>query len=96
MAPVKALCNERMVDWNAKFSVLGLRCLEITGDSDYKDLNSILNYQLILTTPEKWDSMTRKWRDHMALLQLVKLFLIDEVCLLCFKNLWYLTRLIFV
>lgn len=27
---------------------------------------------------EKWDSMTRKWKDN-CLLQLVKLFLIDEV-----------------
>lgn len=27
---------------------------------------------------EKWDSMTRKWRDN-CLLQLVRLFLIDEV-----------------
>ncbi len=28
---------------------------------------------------EKWDSMTRKWRDHKSLVQLVRLFLIDEV-----------------
>lgn len=27
---------------------------------------------------EKWDSMTRKWKDN-CLLQLVRLFLIDEV-----------------
>lgn len=29
---------------------------------------------------EKWDSMTRKWKDN-CLLQLVRLFLIDEVSL---------------
>lgn len=28
---------------------------------------------------EKWDSMTRKWRDNV-LLHSVRLFLIDEVC----------------
>ena len=28
---------------------------------------------------EKWDSMTRKWRDYKSLVQLVRLFLIDEV-----------------
>ena len=28
---------------------------------------------------EKWDSMTRRWRDNKALIQLVRLFLIDEV-----------------
>ena len=31
------------------------------------------------STQEKWDSMTRKWRDHKSLVQLVRLFLIDEV-----------------
>nr|XP_006818661.1 PREDICTED: probable ATP-dependent DNA helicase HFM1-like [Saccoglossus kowalevskii] len=28
---------------------------------------------------EKWDSMTRKWRDNKSLVQMVRLFLIDEV-----------------
>ena len=28
---------------------------------------------------EKWDSMTRKWRDNKCLVQMVKLFLIDEI-----------------
>lgn len=32
-----------------------------------------------LILQEKWDSMTRKWRDYKSLVQLVKLFLIDEV-----------------
>lgn len=29
---------------------------------------------------EKWDSMTRKWKDNKSLVQSVRLFLIDEVC----------------
>lgn len=33
---------------------------------------------LFLLFQEKWDSMTRKWKDN-CLLQLVRLFLIDEV-----------------
>lgn len=32
----------------------------------------------IFCSQEKWDSMTRKWKDN-CLLQLVRLFLIDEV-----------------
>ena len=28
---------------------------------------------------EKWDSMTRKWKDNRSLVQAVRLFLIDEV-----------------
>lgn len=32
---------------------------------------------LLCLSQEKWDSMTRKWKDN-CLLQLVRLFLIDE------------------
>jgi ATP-dependent DNA helicase HFM1/MER3 len=39
----------------------------------------VQNASIIITTPEKWDSITRKWKDHAKLMQLVKLFLIDEV-----------------
>lgn len=81
-APTKSLCSERFRDWNRKFASLGLQCAELTGDTDYTRLRSIQNSQIIITTPEKWDSMTRKWKDHARLMQLVKLFLIDEVHIL--------------
>lgn len=32
-----------------------------------------------MTTPEKWDSLTRRWKDHKLIVQMVKLFIIDEV-----------------
>ena len=81
-APTKSLCSERFRDWNRKFPPLGLQCAELTGDTDYSNVRSIQNSQIIITTPEKWDSMTRKWKDHARLMQLVKLFLIDEVHIL--------------
>jgi ATP-dependent DNA helicase HFM1/MER3 len=78
-APTKSLCAERYRDWQAKFGTLDLQCAELTGDTDYDQLKSIQNATIIITTPEKWDSVTRKWKDHAKLMQLVKLFLIDEV-----------------
>lgn len=33
---------------------------------------------LVFSSKEKWDSMTRRWRDN-SIVQLVRLFLIDEV-----------------
>src|SRR5690606_18984086 len=81
-APTKSLCSERFRDWQAKFSSLGLQCAELTGDTDYAQLRSVQSASIIITTPEKWDSMTRKWKDHARLMQLVKLFLIDEVHIL--------------
>jgi ATP-dependent DNA helicase HFM1/MER3 len=78
-APTKSLCAERYREWQAKFGTLDLQCAELTGDTDYNQLRSIQNAAIIITTPEKWDSVTRKWKDHAKLMQLVKLFLIDEV-----------------
>lgn len=81
-APTKSLCTERFRDWSAKFTSLGLKCAELTGDTDYTQLKTVQSAAIIVTTPEKWDSMTRKWKDHARLMQLVKLFLIDEVHIL--------------
>lgn len=61
------------------FSPFNIRTIEVTGDRDVTDLNNI---QLILTTPEKWDSITRKMKDHQGCLASVKLIMIDEVHLL--------------
>ncbi|XP_069089313.1 probable ATP-dependent DNA helicase HFM1 [Pleurodeles waltl] len=78
MAPIKALCSQRFDDWKEKFGHIGLNCKELTGDTHMDDLFEIQHAHIIMTTPEKWDSMTRKWRDN-TLVQLVRLFLIDEV-----------------
>ncbi|CAI6326018.1 unnamed protein product [Periconia digitata] len=81
-APTKALCSERQRDWEKKFSPAGLNCVELTGDSDARDLKNVQSANIIITTPEKWDSITRKWNDHEKLMRLIKLFLIDEVHIL--------------
>ncbi|XP_009466634.1 PREDICTED: probable ATP-dependent DNA helicase HFM1 [Nipponia nippon] len=78
MAPIKALCSQRFDDWREKFGPIGLSCKELTGDTVMDDLFEIHNAHIIITTPEKWDSMTRRWRDN-SIVQLVRLFLIDEV-----------------
>jgi ATP-dependent DNA helicase HFM1/MER3 len=81
-APTKALCSERQRDWAAKFKPVGLTCAELTGDSDATDIRNVQSANIIITTPEKWDSITRKWKDHEKLMRLVKVFLIDEVHIL--------------
>ena len=81
-APTKSLCSERQRDWQHKFGQLDLKVAELTGDTDNAQLRNVQNATIIITTPEKWDSMTRKWKDHQKLMQMVKLFLIDEVHIL--------------
>lgn len=80
MAPTKALCSERFDDWRAKFSRLGRRLTVtmVTGDSDATAAGAMQSATLIITTPEKWDSLTRDWRDS-KIVQAVRLMLIDEV-----------------
>jgi ATP-dependent DNA helicase HFM1/MER3 len=81
-APTKSLCSERQRDWEHKFGRFDLKVAELTGDTDNAQLRNVQNATIIITTPEKWDSMTRKWKDHQKLMQMVKLFLIDEVHIL--------------
>jgi activating signal cointegrator complex subunit 3 len=63
IAPLKALVRERMKDWRARFGGPGLRksVVELTGDSA-PDARALAGADLILTTPEKWDGVTRDWR----------------------------------
>lgn len=56
-----------------------------TGDSDPNEmanLSDLQPYQLIVTTPEKWDAMTRKWNDYPDVANAIRLMLIDEIQLL--------------
>ena len=79
MAPLKALCNERFLDWQEKFKKYSLKCMEVTGDSEVDDYDVIRKANFIFTTPEKWDSVTRKWKEHSNHMQHISLFLIDEI-----------------
>ncbi|KAI9838346.1 MAG: hypothetical protein M1819_005614 [Sarea resinae] len=81
-APTKSLCSERWRDWQAKFTPLGLKCAELTGDTEHAQLRNVQHADIIITTPEKWDSITRKWKDHRRLMDLIKLFLVDEIHIL--------------
>jgi ATP-dependent DNA helicase HFM1/MER3 len=85
VSPSKALCEERLQDWSKRLMDmnLGLEVALVTGDGDpsaaFRDVASA---HLILTTPEKWDSLTRRWTDSFYLFGSVKLFLVDEVHLI--------------
>ncbi|EUC66319.1 P-loop nucleoside triphosphate hydrolase, putative [Rhizoctonia solani AG-3 Rhs1AP] len=82
MAPTKAICSERSRDWSAKFNHLGVKCCELTGDtmkSGRSAWKEAKDCAIIITTPEKWDSLTRNWDDSSDFLQHIKLFMVDEV-----------------
>jgi ATP-dependent DNA helicase HFM1/MER3 len=85
VAPSKALCEERFKDWTRRLShvQVGIQCAMITGDAEPGDsFRDVAAAHVILTTPEKWDSLTRRWTENVFLFGSVKLLLLDEVHLL--------------
>ncbi|CAL5020883.1 unnamed protein product [Urochloa decumbens] len=84
IAPSKALVQEKLRDWNTKLGPLGINCLEMTGDNEFYNNKAIHDADLILTTPEKFDSMSRHGiRDgRLGFFSDIALVLIDEVHLL--------------
>mmetsp|Transcript_23731 Transcript_23731/g.27856 ORF Transcript_23731/g.27856 Transcript_23731/m.27856 type:complete len:1455 (+) Transcript_23731:55-4419(+) len=81
IAPLKALARERLKDWSAKFGEkLGLMVVELTGDVTPE--SSVLSQaDIIITTPEKWDGVTRSWKKR-GFVRDVSVVIIDEIHLL--------------
>jgi len=80
IAPTKALCQQRVQAWKIFQELYGFKVVEVTGDSSPNDaLKEVTTARIILSTPEKWDSITRIWQQHLFLLGSVGLLLLDEV-----------------
>lgn len=80
IAPLKALVRERMKDWQEKFvAKLGKKLVELTGDftpSDAYwgyfliliDIRALQMADIVTTTPEKWDGISRNWKSRRFVL----------------------------
>lgn len=78
IAPLKALVQEQMREFQRRLTSFGVVVRELTGDAtlskaEFDETN------ILVTTPEKWDIVSRKAADVSALAQLV---IIDEIHLL--------------
>lgn len=81
IAPMKALVRERVKDWRARLThQMGLKLVELTGDNT-PDTRTIRDADIIITTPEKWDGISRSWKTRGYVRQ-VSLVIIDEIHLL--------------
>lgn len=81
VAPMKALAAEMTNYFSRRLEPLGIVVKELTGDMQLSK-SEILRTQMLVTTPEKWDVVTRKSVGDVALSQIVKLLILDEVHLL--------------
>ncbi|EGV63827.1 Sec63-domain-containing protein [Yamadazyma tenuis ATCC 10573] len=81
VAPLKALAAEIVEKYSEKLKWLGITVRELTGDMQLTRLE-MMTTQIIVTTPEKWDVVTRKSGGDNELVTKVRLLIIDEVHLL--------------
>jgi pre-mRNA-splicing helicase BRR2 len=80
IAPMKALVQECVQSFGKKLAPFGINVRELSGDQNLTR-SQIQDTQVIITTPEKWDIITRKAGDR-TYTQLVRLMIIDEIHLL--------------
>ncbi|KAI8086190.1 Sec63 Brl domain-containing protein [Halteromyces radiatus] len=81
IAPMKALVKERVGDWNKRLTkAMNKKLVELTGDVT-PDLKTIEAADIIITTPEKWDGISRSWQSRSYVRQ-VSCVIIDEIHLL--------------
>jgi antiviral helicase SLH1 len=81
IAPMKALVRERVDDWRSRLSELASKkVVELTGDSS-PDARAIRESDIIITTPEKFDGISRNWQTRKYVQQ-VSLIIMDEIHLL--------------
>ncbi|KAL0083538.1 Sec63 Brl domain-containing protein [Phycomyces blakesleeanus] len=80
IAPMKALVAEMVGNFSKRLRPYGVQVAELTGDRQLTK-QQIAETQIIVTTPEKWDVITRKATDR-SYTTLVRLIIIDEIHLL--------------
>ncbi len=80
ISPLKALVQEQAGGFGKRLEPYGIRVSELTGDRQLTK-QQIADTQIIVTTPEKWDVITRKATD-LSYTNLVRLIVIDEIHLL--------------
>jgi len=94
IAPLKSLARERLREWKERFGGPPLRwnVLELSGDTHY-DSFTMSRADILVSTPEKWDLVSRGWRhagikdgknsdSNRSFVKDVRLLIIDEIHLL--------------
>lgn len=77
----EALADLIFIDWHNKFGqCLGLRVVKLTGETG-TDLKLLGKGQIIVTTADKWDILSRRWKQRKNV-QNINLFIVDELHLI--------------
>lgn len=80
ISPLKALVQEQVGNLGKRLEPYGIKVAELTGDRQLTK-QQIAETQIIVTTPEKYDVITRK-ASETSYTKIVRLIIIDEIHLL--------------
>ena len=81
VTPFEEQAELRYIDWSARFGTkLGRRVVRLTGETSV-DLKLLARGQIIITTPDHWDVLSRRWKQRKHV-QSVNLFIADELHLI--------------
>ncbi|XP_065175302.1 U5 small nuclear ribonucleoprotein 200 kDa helicase-like [Sycon ciliatum] len=81
IAPMQCLAEIVYEDWKVRFgSHLERRVVMLTGETSH-DLKLLAKGNIIISTPEKWDTLSRRWKQRKNV-QNVHLFILDETHLI--------------
>jgi pre-mRNA-splicing helicase BRR2 len=83
ICPVESMCKQRAAQWKQRLgsqSEVGLNIDSLTGNLQ-QDLAILNKADVIVTTAEKWDMMSRKWRQRKVI-QRVGLYILDQLQIL--------------
>eukprot|EP00380_Ascogregarina_taiwanensis_P011169 284818045_3 len=92
IVPYDACVKARAAEWSHRFGKLlnlkvaeltgtALDCLSVFSGDVSTDLKLITDSNLIVSSPERWDFVSRRWRTRRVLQQ-IRLFIVDELELL--------------
>lgn len=79
LAPSKALCAEKYNDWVGKFLTLGITVGVLTSETSIEETENVKGSNIIISTPEKLDLLTRRLSNYDTFFKDVKLIIIDEI-----------------
>ena len=77
VTPKEELAEIVRQDWDRRFGSIGRKVVMLTGETA-TDLKLIAKGHIIISTPEKWDILSRRWKQRKNV-QNINLFIVDDL-----------------
>ncbi|MFH4977102.1 hypothetical protein AB6A40_003811 [Gnathostoma spinigerum] len=78
VTPMEDMANKVFIDWQQRIGTALDKTVVILSGEPSTDLKLLQRGKLIIATPEKWDNVSRRWKQRKNV-QAVKLFIVDDL-----------------